>query len=153
MTEKKCASPEETISLILIYSVTRFSVDFLSTLRDIPFQRMAANAEIAIADEVYHHVQSLSLAYHLSRETGKLIRNVSRGSKSFVNIVRHIFYNLFSIFIQLVLTAAIALTMFYWHFTVIQLFQFLLYFGVTYFVTEKRLKNKKDKKNADNNYN
>lgn len=73
-------SPEETYALILMYTGVKFCYELLNTLRDIPYQRMAATAEITIADEVYHHVQSLSLAYHLSRETGKVIRIVSRGS-------------------------------------------------------------------------
>lgn len=71
---------EETYALILMYTGVKFGYELLNTLRDIPFQKMAATAEITIADEVYHHVQSLSLAYHLSRETGKVIRIVSRGS-------------------------------------------------------------------------
>lgn len=114
---------------------------------------MAASAEISIADEVYHHVQTLSIAYHHSRETGKLIRNVSRGSKAFVQILNHTFYNVLSIFIQFTLTLLVALSLFFWHFIVIQIVQFCLYFLITYIVTEKRLSIKKKKKNSDNNYN
>ena len=97
-----------------MYTGIKFLYEMLNTLRDIPYQRMAATAEIAIADEVYHHVQSLSLAYHLSRETGKVIRIVSRGSQSFVSILRMIFYNLLSIFTQIVLTLIVSATIFNW---------------------------------------
>jgi len=107
-------SEEETYALILMYTGIKFLYEMLNTLRDIPYQRMAATAEIAIADEVYHHVQSLSLAYHLSRETGKVIRIVSRGSQSFVSILRMIFYNLLSIFTQIVLTLIVSATIFNW---------------------------------------
>ena len=67
LDEKKCPTAEETYTLILIYTGIKLSYDILNTFRDIPFAKMSAGAEIAIADEVYHHVQSLSLAYHLSR--------------------------------------------------------------------------------------
>lgn len=106
---------------------------------------MAAAAEIAIADEVYHHVQSLSLAYHLSRETGRVIRIVSRGSQSFVSILRMIFYNLLSIFIEIVLTLIVSATIFNWQFTALQLFSLFTYFAVTYTVTEARAKGFKAK--------
>jgi ABC-type transport system involved in Fe-S cluster assembly fused permease/ATPase subunit len=55
---------------------------------------MAAVAEISIAHDVYDHVQRQSLAFHLSRETGKIIRIVSKGSQSFSAILRMIWFNL-----------------------------------------------------------
>ena len=100
-----------------MYTGVKFGYELLNTLRDIPYQRMSAAAEITIADEVYYHVQSLSLAYHLSRETGKVIRIVSRGSQSFVSILRMIFYNLLSIFAEIILTLVVSMTIFSWHFT------------------------------------
>ena len=77
----ECPTEEETYSLILFYAGIKLSYDVINTFRDIPYAMMAAAAETAIADEVYFHVQSLSLAYHLSRETGRVIRIVSRGSQ------------------------------------------------------------------------
>jgi ABC-type transport system involved in Fe-S cluster assembly fused permease/ATPase subunit len=106
---------------------------------------MAAAAEITIADEVYHHVQSLSLAYHLSRETGKVVRIVSRGSQSFVSILRMIFYNLLSIFAEITLTLTISAAIFNWTFTALQIFSLVVYFVVTYTVTEARAKGFKAK--------
>lgn len=54
--------------------------DFLGYVREIPFANMGAIAEISIAYDVYDHVQRQCLAFHLGRETGKIIRVVSRGS-------------------------------------------------------------------------
>jgi ABC-type bacteriocin/lantibiotic exporter with double-glycine peptidase domain len=76
----ECPTEQETYMYILAYAIFKFGYDLLNTLREIPYARMAATAEISIAHDVYDHVQRLSLAYHLSRETGKLIRVVSRGS-------------------------------------------------------------------------
>jgi len=136
---------EETYALILMYTGIKFAYEVLNTLRDLPYQRMAATAEINIADEVYFHVQSLSLAYHLSRETGKVVRIVSRGSQSFIAILRMIFYNLLSIFAEITLTLVISALIFNWTFTALQIFSLLVYFTVTYTVTESRAKGFKAK--------
>jgi len=69
--------------LILLYAVTKFVAEFLNYIREIPFAYIAANAEKYIAALVYRHIQNQSLAFHLSRETGKIIRIVSKGSNSF----------------------------------------------------------------------
>ena len=70
----------EIYLLIGLYSAFKLIYDLLNNFREIPYTNMAASAEIQVSKEVYEHVQSLSLSYHLSRETGKIIRIVSRGS-------------------------------------------------------------------------
>ena len=75
-----CPSANETKLVIAIYALVRFAADFITYIREIPYANMAAFAEISIAHEVYDHVQRQCLAFHLSRQTGKIIRIVSRGS-------------------------------------------------------------------------
>ena len=75
---------------------------------------MAANAEISIAHDVYDHVQRQSLAFHLGRETGKIIRIVSKGSSSFASVLRLGAFNLIPILIEIVLTLVIYFTLFSW---------------------------------------
>lgn len=71
---------EYTYILVALYAVIRFLADFVNNIREIPFANVSASAEIYIAHLVYSHTQNQSLAYHLSRETGKVVRIVSRGS-------------------------------------------------------------------------
>jgi len=63
-----------------MYAIVRFLADFVNNMREIPFANVSASAEIYIAHMVFSHIQNQSLAFHLSRETGKVIRTVSRGS-------------------------------------------------------------------------
>jgi hypothetical protein len=80
----KCPhSVSHTYFLVALYVIIRFSADFVNNIREIPFANISASAEIYIAHLVYTHTQNQSLAYHLSRETGKVVRIVSRGSQSF----------------------------------------------------------------------
>lgn len=81
--KKVCEDTSYTYFLIGLYVGCRFMADFINYIREIPFANISASAEIFIAHKVYCHIQSQSLAFHLSRETGKVIRIVSRGSSSF----------------------------------------------------------------------
>ena len=122
---------------IAVYGIFRFSYDLLNTLREIPYARMAAIAETTVANDVYDHVQRLSLAYHLSRETGKIIRMVSRGSQGFERVLRMVTFNVAPIFIEITMVLIIFVVMFSWEFFVIQLFFMVAYVVTTYCLTEK----------------
>jgi hypothetical protein len=50
-------SLDQTYLLIGLYIFVKFFSDFLGYLREIPYARMAANAEISISHDVYDHVQ------------------------------------------------------------------------------------------------
>lgn len=78
--EGECPTEMDTYLLIGLYGFVKFGADFINYIREIPYAYMAARAEISIAHDVYDHVTRLSLAFHLSRETGKVIRIVSKGS-------------------------------------------------------------------------
>ena len=83
LDENGCPNSDTVYFLVAMYCAVRFAADFVNNIREIPFANVSASAEIYIAHLVYTHVQNQSLAFHLSRETGKVIRTVSRGSQSF----------------------------------------------------------------------
>ena len=78
-----CPESDEVYILIIAYAGVKFAADFLNFIRELPFAYVSANAEKHIATMVYSHIQNQSLSFHLSRETGKIIRIVSKGSSSF----------------------------------------------------------------------
>lgn len=43
--------------MIGMYTLTRFSADFVNYIREIPFATVSASAEIHVANLVYNHVQ------------------------------------------------------------------------------------------------
>ena len=55
-------------------------------------------------------MQRLSLAYHLSRQTGKIIRMVSRGSQSFASIVRMLIFNILPLIVEVVMVLIVFAT-------------------------------------------
>ena len=72
-SEDGCADPQYTYILIIIYVVCKFLNEFINYLREVPFAYTMATAEKHIAELVYKHVTNLSLAFHLSRETGTIV--------------------------------------------------------------------------------
>jgi len=131
----------------------KFAYDIFNNLREVPYARMAATAEISIAHDVYDHIQRMSLAYHLSRETGKIIRIVSRGAQSFSSVLRMLTFNIFPIFVEVCLVLIVFAYLFPLQFSVAQFCALTIYVAVTYVLTERRAKGFKAKQQADNNYN
>ena len=118
--------------------------DFVTNLKDVTFAGVAASAEAYIADHVFNHVQRQSLGFHLSRETGKIIRIVSKGSQSFSNALKFSLFNIAPMFLELGFVLII-LGVFYniWFFAV-TLASVLLYLVDTFLITNWRAKQFRD---------
>ena len=151
--EGGCPSENETYLIIGIYALVRFGADFLTYIREVPYANMAAVAEISIAHDVYDHVQRQCLAFHLSRETGKIIRIVSRGSQQFSQILRMLWFNLAPMLVEVTMVLVIFGTLFSYQFLLVQLGAIVLYVGVTYNITEWRASKFRAQTQADQNYN
>ena len=100
--EDGCPDVNSTYILIIIYAATKFGADFMNYIREVPFAYISANAEKYIAAMVYSHVQRQSLSFHLSRETGKIIRIVSKGSSSFAQVFRYMLFNIAPMIVEII---------------------------------------------------
>lgn len=139
--------------LVISYVVVRFAADLVNNFREVTFANVAASAEVFIADKVFNHVQNLSLAFHLQRETGKIIRLCSRGSQSFAQILRMAIFQIIPLMIELGMVVVIIFNMFPWYFAVIVFGSIIMYLLVTYVVTEWRAKYFKEMNLKDQAYN
>jgi len=86
--KKDCPTSSEVYYLVGLYALLKFLADFVRNICEVPFASVSASSEVFIASMVYKHIQNQSLAFHLNRETGKIVRLVSRGSTSFSNVLR-----------------------------------------------------------------
>ena len=153
LEQEACKTEQETYTLVALYVIARLVSEFINNMREIPYGYMAAYAEVQIASDVYNHIQRQSLSFHLSRETGKIIRVVSRGSQGFERVLRHMTFNILPLAIECVFTLGVYAFMFDWRFMLIQLAAILLYTWSTFTLTERRAKNFRRMNNADSNYN
>jgi ATP-binding cassette subfamily B protein len=82
------------IGLILAYGGARVLSLAFGQLRDALFAKVGQRAIRTIALQVFRHLHSLSLGFHLSRQTGGLSRSMERGTKAIETLLR---FSLFSI--------------------------------------------------------
>lgn len=82
-----------------MYVVLRFLSALFSEFRNIFFAKGQAICETGISEYVMNHVQRQSMAFHLQRETGKILRIVSRGALSFSTVIRTILFQIVPIII------------------------------------------------------
>ena len=68
-------------SLLLMYGLLRLSTTLFAELRDIVFVRVAKRAIRRAALQVFRHLHSLSLRFHLERQTGGVSRDIERGTR------------------------------------------------------------------------
>jgi ABC-type multidrug transport system fused ATPase/permease subunit len=137
---------------VALYACARLAADLTNNLREVTFAKVAANAEVYIADKVYNHIQNQSLAFHLKRETGKIIRICSRGSQSFSQILRYSIFSIWPLFLELSFVVIIIGIYFPYWFFIIVLLSIIAYIADTFIVTEWRAKYFKDMNIKDNNY-
>lgn len=143
----------EIFFLIGLYALVRFSADFTNYIREIPFANVSASAEVYIAHMVYNHVQNQSLSFHLSRETGKVIRVVSRGSQSFAQILRYTVFSLLPIIIELIFVLVIIGILYPIEIFAVTLLSVILYIFLTVTLTEWRARYFKQLALKDTEYN
>ena len=66
--------------LLLLYGALRFSTALFTELREMLFARVTQQAVRHVALEVFRHLHSLALRFHLDRQTG----GVSRGCVAYL---------------------------------------------------------------------
>jgi len=138
--EDLCNDAEYMYIMILVYVATKFSAELINYLREVPFVYIAANAEKHIASQVYSHVQGLSLAWHLHRETGKVIRIVGKGAHSFAMILRYILFSILPLIVEIVFILIVIGYKYDIKFFLTNFICFFIYSIVTVGLTEYRSK-------------
>jgi ATP-binding cassette subfamily B protein len=87
------------LGALIAYGALRFSTTLFTELREFLFARVTQRAVRTIALKVFRHLHSLSLRFHLNRQTGGMTRDIERGTRGVSSLVS---YSLFSILPTLV---------------------------------------------------
>ena len=95
------------VGLIAAYGLARFSTQFFTEARTALFQKVAQRAIRQIALAVFRHLHSLSLRFHLDRQTGGLSRSIERGTEAINNLLSFALFNVVPTLIMLVLSALV----------------------------------------------
>ena len=126
------------IGLILGYGLMRLASTAFTELREVVFARVTQGAVRDISKRVFEHLHSLSLRFHLERQTGGLTRDIERGSRGVSTLVNFTLYSIVPTAVEVLLVTAWLAWQYPPVFAVITLSALVLYAGYTIAVTEWR---------------
>ena len=126
------------VGLVLAYGLLRLSNTLFTELRELTFARVTERAVRTVALQVFRHLHSLSMRFHLDRQTGGLTRDIERGTRAISSLVSYTLYSILPTLVEIGLVLGyLALHYDPW-FSVITLCALVSYIGFTVFVTEWR---------------
>ena len=126
-------------ALLAIYGLLRLSTTLFAELRDIVFVRVAKRAIRRVALQVFRHLHSLSLRFHLDRQTGGVSRDIERGTRGISTLLSYMLFSIIPVVIEFSLVAFVLLAKFDWRFMAITMGAVVIYLGFTISVTEWRM--------------
>ncbi|MCX9157750.1 ABC transporter ATP-binding protein/permease [Niveibacterium sp. 24ML] len=125
-------------SLLVAYGVLRFSTSLFTELREAVFARVTQEAVRRISLEVFRHLHSLSLRFHLERQTGGLTRDIERGTRSIGSLISYTLYSIAPTLVEIALVVGILLKKYEPSFALITIATLTLYITFTITVTNWR---------------
>lgn len=125
-------------ALIVMYGVIRLLSTSLNDVREILFSRVLYRAIRLLALEVFNHLHSLSLRFHLDRQTGAVTRYIEQGVQSMERLIQFSTFGFFPTVVEIVLVWGFLLYLFPIHFFLIIFITISLYVVCTYWITNYR---------------
>src|SRR5579859_2723061 len=126
-------------ALLAIYGLLRLSTTLFAELRDIVFVRVAKRAIRRVALQVFRHMHSLSLRFHLERQTGGVSRDIERGTRGISTLLSYMLFSIIPVILEFSLVAVILLAKFDWRFAAVTFAAVAVYMAFTISITEWRM--------------
>src|SRR5207247_4238531 len=95
------------VALLAIYGLLRFSTTLFAELRDVVFVRVTQRAIRRVALTVFRHMHSLSLRFHLERQTGGVSRDIERGTRGISTLLSYMLFSIVPVILEFSLVAVI----------------------------------------------
>ncbi|MEQ1589812.1 MAG: ABC transporter transmembrane domain-containing protein, partial [Gallionella sp.] len=127
------------VSLIVAYGVLRLMSTLFGELRDAVFANVTQRAIRRVALQVFEHLHSLSLRFHLDRQTGGVSRDIERGTRGIGFLLNFTLFNIVPTLLEIVLVAVILLKKYNVWFAIITFVTLVIYIAFTLFITEWRM--------------
>ena len=138
------------LALIISYGVARVAALAFGELRNAIFSKVAQNAITQLTLNTFKHLHSLSLQFHLGRQTGALSKFIDRGTKGVNFLLNYVLFNVIPTIIEIFLVAGILAFIYGLKYAFVTLITIILYVIVTFTVTQWRLQFRRRMNAADN---
>ena len=127
------------VALVVAYGVLRLFRTLFGELRDAVFAKVTQRSIRRVALQVFEHLHSLSLRFHLDRQTGGVSRDIDRGTRGIGFLLNFMLFNILPTLLEIALVAGILLKKYNPWFAGITFVTLLFYIAFTLFVTEWRM--------------
>lgn len=138
------------LALLLAYGAARVLALGFGELRDALFARVAQQAIREVTLKAFRHLLSLSLRFHLERQTGALNRALDRGTKSIEFLLFFVMFNVVPTIFEILLVCGILWWLFDWRFAAVPALTIGAFIWFTFKVTELRIRYRREMNDADN---
>ena len=138
------------IALIVSYGIARVASFMFGEMRDAFFSKVSQHAIRDVALTIFKHLHSLSLQFHLTRQTGGLSRFIDRGTKGIDFLMRYVLFNVVPTFFEIILVTLILFFLYGYLYAVITLITVSIYVILTFSITQWRIQFRRDMNVADN---
>ncbi|KAJ3182834.1 Iron-sulfur clusters transporter atm1, mitochondrial [Gaertneriomyces sp. JEL0708] len=149
------ASSELTVmsvagTVLLGYGAARLGSNLFQELRNAVFGRVAQRAIRSAARRIFHHLLNLDLSFHVSRQTGGLVRAIDRGTKGINMILTSMVFHVVPTTLEISMVCGILAYSFGPAYAGVTIVTMAAYAAFTFATTSWRLQFRKQMNAADN---
>ncbi|WP_435870096.1 ABCB family ABC transporter ATP-binding protein/permease [Eleftheria terrae] len=137
------------VGLLLAYGGLRLCTSLFTELRELVFAKATEGAARSISLQVFRHLHSLSLRFHLERQTGGMTRDIERGTRGVNSLISYSLYSIIPTLIEVVLVLSLLGAKFDLWFAGITGAALVVYIVFTVTVTEWRTRYRKTMNELD----
>jgi len=141
------------VAALAAYGVLRVSTTLFTELREFLFARVTQRAVRTIALKVFRHLHSLSLRFHLNRQTGGMTRDIERGTRGVSSLISYTLFNILPTLVEITLVLGYLVTHYDIWFSVITFVALALYITFTVMITDWRTKYRRSMNELDSKAN
>jgi len=141
------------IALLVAYGLLRLSTTLFTELRELAFAKVTQRAVRRIALAVFRHLHSLSLRFHLERQTGGMSRDIERGVRGINTLLGYTLYSILPTLVEISLVIGILIAKYEPSFALIALGTLTVYIAFSVTVTEWRTKFRRQMNEEDSRAN
>jgi ATP-binding cassette subfamily B protein len=91
------------LGILVAYGLLRLCTTLFTELREFVFARVTQSAVRTAALQVFRHLHSLSLRFHLNRQTGGMTRDIERGTRGISSLVSYTLFSILPTLVEIVL--------------------------------------------------
>ncbi len=124
--------------LVVAYAMVRLSTAIFTELREILFIKVTQSAVRQLALQVFRHLHSLSLRFHLERQTGGMSRDIERGTRGIQTVISYSLYSILPTLIEVALVLVFFVVKYEAYYAIVTFLALATYIVFTIKVTEWR---------------